>query len=392
MSGGLMKAILKEGKEKSLLRRHPWIFSGAIGSLPQISPGEILPVYSASGQFLAQAYFHPKNSLSGRVLSFTEEPIERVLKKRLEEALAMRRNLLDPSITNAFRWINAEGDGISGLIVDVYADTLVMQISTWGIERLKPFFVRTLVELFKPKALYEKSSSSSRNQEGLPEREELVWGEKRDEIEILENGVKFLISIEKGQKTGFFLDQREMRKQIGSLAHSKNVLNCFSYSGGFSLAALKGGAHHVTSIDTCETATRLAEQNTQLNGFTSQQHRIVQEDVFRFLEKDPLNYNLIILDPPAFAKKREDNDQACKGYKEINRRVLEKCPPQSLLLTCSCSYFIDEELFQNLIFQSALEAGRNVKIIGRHLLAQDHPILIYHREGSYLKSLLLYVD
>lgn len=386
------KVVLKAEKEKSLLRRHPWIFSGAIASFPDFSDGEILPVYSACGKFLAQAYFHTQNSLSGRVLSFTEDPVEKILKERFHKAFEMRRRFFSAQHTNAYRLINAEGDGMPGLIVDRYHDTLVIQINTAGMERLKPLIIETLVALFEPKTIYEKSTSASRRQEGLPDCEGVAWGEAQHEKEILENGVRFLVSFVEGQKTGFFLDQREMRKMISEYSLNRRVLNCFSYSGGFSLFALKGGAARVDSVDLCGKALQLAKQNTLLNGYPTDQHQIIQEDVFDYLKRSLLDYDLVILDPPAFAKKRADLLPACSGYKEINRLVLEKIPAGSLLLTSSCSYYIDEKLFQNLIFQAAHEAGRQVQILGRHLQALDHPISLYHPEGDYLKSLFLLVN
>jgi 23S rRNA (cytosine1962-C5)-methyltransferase len=388
----MKKVVLKPEKEKSVHRRHPWIFSGAIASIPEITPGEILPIYSSSGTFLAQGSFHPTNSLAGRIISFDQRPVSETLLQKLVKALDLRKQLFNPSQTNAYRLVNSEGDGIPGLVVDVYDTVLVLQVNTCGMELLKPFFVDALIKLMQPSAIYEKSTSASRRSEGLEDREEWLWGTPAPEVEILENGIKFRCAIEQGQKTGFFFDQREMRKLILGYAKGKKVLNCFSYTGGFSLYALKGGAAQVTSIDASESANQLAAVNTQLNGFASKDHTLIKGDVFALLKEKSRDYDFIILDPPAFAKKRSDVDKACQGYKEINRTALEKMPPKSLLLTCSCSHFIDDTLFQNLIFQASLEAKREVKIIGRHLLAPDHPILIYHPEGGYLKSLLLYAD
>jgi 23S rRNA (cytosine1962-C5)-methyltransferase len=384
--------ILKKGREKSLLRKHQWIFSGAIFSMPEFEDGEILPVYDCDGGFLATAYFHRTNSIAGRVLSFEQEGVEKILSQRISEAYEMRKQLFDPSVTNAFRVINAEGDCLPGLIVDKYSDLLVIQINTCGMQRLKPLIIECLVRILRPKAIYEKSISSARRQEGLQDEQGYVWGEEIKEVTVLENGMTFLISIEQGQKTGFFLDQRNMREWIGEHALNKKVLNCFSYTGGFSLYALKGGASRVDSVDICANALAYSEKNTLLNGFELDRHRMIREDVFDFLKHSPMDYGLVILDPPAFAKKRGDVNSACMGYKEINRLALQKIPSKSLLLTSSCSYFIDESLFQNLLFQAACEAGRSVKIISRHRQASDHPISLYHPEGEYLKSLFLYIS
>lgn len=384
----IKRVVLKVGKEKSVQRKHPWIFSGAIETASPFEEGEILPVFSSSGQFLAQGYFHPRNSLAGRLLSFDEAPVLETIKKKFESALALRSAL---RLGSSYRLIHAESDGIPGLIVDRYGDVLVIQVNTWGIEKLKPALIDLLVNLLQPRSIYEKSVSGARRQEGLDDFQGIVWGEDVGEIEIEENGLKFIVSIQEGQKTGFFFDQRNMRQLIAPHAANQRVLNCFSYSGGFSLFALQGGAKSVTSVDVCPRATSLALRNTLLNGFDLERHQIVQQDVFDYLKNDPLDYGLVILDPPAFAKKRSDVDAACLGYKALNRIALEKMPSRSLLLTCSCSYYIDERLFQNLLFQTVHETGREAFIISRHAQAYDHPVSLYHPEGEYLKSLLLYI-
>lgn len=376
--------ILKPGKEKSVLRRHPWIFSGAIQTLPPCKDGDIFPVYSSSGALLGHAYFHTKNSLAGRFLNFDDEDPGQTVRSQLSKSIALRKQLMNPD-TNAYRLVNAEGDGLPGLIVDQYGAVLVLQINTCGMEQLRPLIVEVLIDELHPKTLYEKSVSSARKQEGLLEKEGLLYGAAVEEVSILENGLPFLVSIPKGQKTGLFLDQREMRKKIGLLAKGKRVLNCFSYTGGFSLAALHGGAASVTSIDISKEACALSARNTP-------PHLILEADVFDFLRTEPLDYDLIILDPPAFAKKRVDIPAACQGYKEINRLALKKMPAHSLLLTSSCSSYIDDVLFQDLIAQASAEAKRSVRILGKHEHAFDHPISIYHPEGHYLKSLLLFIE
>jgi 23S rRNA (cytosine1962-C5)-methyltransferase len=385
----LSKVILKEGREKSLLQRHPWIFSGAIFSLPDIEAGTVLPVYSACGHFLAKAYFHPTNSIAGRVLTFTNESIEAALFANIKNAILLRQTFFDRSKTNAYRLINAEGDGLPGLIVDHYNGVLVIQINTCGMELLKPLIINHLISCLNPSTIYEKSTSFARKQEGLMPREGLVHGQPLPEIEILEEGMRFLVSFEKGQKTGLFLDQRERRLEIERLSQKRRVLNCFSYTGGFSLFALRGSATSVHSVDSCDYATQMAEHNVRLNGFSN--HTASTEDAFAFLKRSDMNYDLIILDPPAFAKKRADVTSACHGYKTINRLVMEKAKPGTLLLTCSCSYYIDTKLFQSLLFQSAQEARREVKILSPHLHAFDHPVSLFHPEGDYLKSFLLYL-
>jgi 23S rRNA (cytosine1962-C5)-methyltransferase len=385
------KVILKPGKEKALFNRHPWIFSGAVDAMPSCENGEILSVYSSHGTFLAKAYFHLQNSISGRVITFIDEPIEKAIDQRIGDAILLRAAMFDREKTNCFRLINAEGDGIPGLIVDIYDDLAVVQINTVGIERLKPLIVEKLIEKLKVRAIFEKSHSSARRQEGLPDALGPLHGECPKEVLVKENGVLFLISIDEGQKTGFFLDQREMRQLIYRLSKNKRVLNCFSYTGGFSLFALKGGAERVTSIDSSEGACRYARENTLLNHIPLSQHEVVKSDVFEYLQTPKNGFDIVILDPPAFAKKRQDVNDACRGYKEINRRVLEMMPPDSYLLTCSCSHYIDENLFGQLIFQAAIEAKREAVICSRHIQATDHPVSLFHPEGEYLKSVLLHI-
>jgi 23S rRNA (cytosine1962-C5)-methyltransferase len=386
------KVVLKPGREKALLNRHPWIFSGAVESFPLFQNGETLPVHSSQGAFLAKAYFHKDNSISGRVLTFSDEPIETALLHKLRKALEFRETLFDREKTNCYRLVNAEADGLPGLVIDLYDDIAVLQVNTQGMERVKPLLITLLQQLLPLRGIYEKSHSSARRHENLPDFVGPVFGECPKEILVKENGLCFLIDLEGGQKTGFFLDQREMRQLVSKMSKGKNVLNCFSYTAAFSLFALKGGAASVTSVDSSESACRYARENTLLNHFPLEKHEVIQGDVFKYLHAMQSSYDFIILDPPAFAKTKQQVNDACRGYKEINRRALEKMAPNSYLLTSSCSHFIDETLFGQLLFQAALEAKREVVICSRHIQAIDHPISLFHPEGSYLKSLLLYIS
>jgi 23S rRNA (cytosine1962-C5)-methyltransferase len=385
------RVILKPGREKALGNRHPWIFSGAVASLPSFENGQVLPVFSASGQFLCKAYFHLNNSICGRVLTFADETVEKAIEDRICHAIGLREKMFDPDVTNCYRLINAEGDGIPGLIVDIYDDLAVLQANTCGIERLKPLIVPLLSKKLKLRGIFEKSQSTARLKEGLEPATCTLFGECPKEMLVKENGMLFLIDIEQGQKTGFFLDQREMRQLIGKLSKNKRVLNCFSYTGGFSLFALKAGAASVTSIDSSEHACQYARENTLLNHISLEKHNVIRSDVFDYLKNNNDSFDLVILDPPAFAKKKQDINDACRGYKQINRAAFEMLPPDSYLLTSSCSHFIDEDLFGQVIFQSAIEAGRRATICSRHIQAIDHPVSLFHPEGSYLKSLLLHV-
>jgi len=386
------KIVLKPGKEVSLLRRHPWVFSGAIASFPEgARNGDIFPIHSFQGEFLAQGMCHTHNSIAVRVLSFDTKPAAEVIQEKIREAYALRSFLFDPSQTTAYRLINAEGDGLPGLVVDVYSDVLVLQSSTYGIERRKQEIVQELVSLYHPRTIFEKSTSAARKQEGLEEIANVLYGKEIDEVEVLENGIRYIISFLSGQKTGFFLDQREMRKEIENLARGKRVLNGFSYSGGFSLSALKGGALHVTSVDICAKACSLAKRNTALNSFPSHLHTVLQEDVFAYLSKAPLDENILILDPPAFAKQRKDIEAAARGYKELFRKVFEKARPRTFFLASSCSAFIEDSFFHTLLMQAAFETKREVSVLSKHCLAFDHPVSLFHPEGEYLKSRLVYI-
>lgn len=397
--------VLKPGKEKPIRSRHHWIFSGAISSLPDFVDGDILGVESAQGVFLGYGYFHHQTSISGRMLSFDKTSGADAVKENLDRAIAMREALFDRKETNAYRLVHSEGDGIPGLIVDQYADVLVIQATTLGIDRLKPIITEHLQKRLKPRSIFEKSTSPSRREEGLKDQVGMLIGEPVLGVEIKENGLKFVVDIVNGQKTGFFLDQREMRAYVRELASGKRVLNCFGYTGGFSVAALAGGALSADTIDQDAGAVALAKKNVTLNNFKikevpSRAERsevegsgFITDDVFQFLRtKDLSKYELIILDPPAFAKRKTDVIAACRGYKEINRLAMERMPAGSILVTSSCSYHVDDKLFQTVIFQAALDAKRDVKIIGRHRHAPDHPVNIYHPEGEYLKSLVLFIE
>ncbi|MBN9377894.1 MAG: class I SAM-dependent rRNA methyltransferase [Chlamydiales bacterium] len=384
------KIILKPGKEKALLNRHHWIFSGAIAESPSMLKGDILPVYSQQKVLLGHAYFNTKAKIFGRMLSFGDANPLQQLFVSLKAAIELREKFFTKE-TNAYRLVNGEGDFIPGLIIDRYQDGLVLQISTLGMEKLKSQVLEFLIKEIRPSFIYEKSTLPSRKEEGLGPVENLLYGELPEEIQISENGLKFLVSPKEGQKTGFFIDHREMRQQVRDLSKDKRVLNCFAYTGGFSVYAASGGAQQVDSVDISDAAMKMAQRNAHLNEL-SVPMKFYTEDVFEFLRRSSLDYDLIILDPPAFAKRQKDIIPGCRGYKDINRVTMQKIPPKSLLLTSSCSYFVDEELFQKVVFQAASEAKRQVRIIGRHRLAMDHPINIFHPEGDYLKSLLLYIE
>ncbi|MBS0585365.1 MAG: class I SAM-dependent rRNA methyltransferase [Verrucomicrobia bacterium] len=381
---------LKKGKEAIFYQRHLWIFSGAIESFPaSFKDGEIAPVYSFQKELLGHAYFHRKISLSGRILSYGATDPEEALFLHLERAIALRERSFNPEVTNGYRLINGEGDFLPGLIIDQYNDTLVLQSNTLGMDLLKGKIVDFLIKRLSPKTIYEKSVGPSRREEGLKEEVGLLWGEDLEEGTILENGLTFRVSWKEGQKTGFFLDQRELRKKVGELSYGKRVLNTFCYTGGFTAYSYKGGAKEVDSLDISEKALLLAEKNLKDNGYEG--GRFLKADAFAFLREDPLQYDLVILDPPAFAKKKADLPQAIKGYREIHLQALSKMPKDSILVTSSCSYYLDETLFQSLIFQAGREAKREIQILSRQPLGFDHPISLFHPESNYLKGFILRV-
>lgn len=391
--------VLKQQREKAIVNRHHWIFSGAIDQIPAGVCGELLAVYSATGHMLGRGYFNGRCSLAGRMVTFDATPIDQALSERIASAVVLRDRFFNDTDTNAYRLINGEGDLLPGLIVDKYDQILVVQSATMGMDLLLAAVVEELKKCGSPRPIgvYEKSLAAVRREEALTPRCGWLHGDKPQELQVRENGLRFVVDVEEGQKTGFFLDQREMRQQIRSIAKGRRVLNAFSFTAGFSVYALAGGATSVDSLDSSAPALSLADRNVALNAEKYPDkdfiHRSLCGDAFEFLrESKEFPYDLVILDPPAFAKKQSDVLAACRGYKELNRAVISKLPKGALLLTCSCSYHVDSELFQKVVFQAAREADRTVRIVGRHRQGADHPVNLCHPEGDYLKSLLLYVE
>lgn len=386
---------LRPGRDTHFKNRHHSVFSGAIASDPKsFKTGAIVEVKDSEGKFVCYATFNAKAYIALRAISFEPgDPMES-LRRTIKRSIELRRHFFMNEDTNCFRLINAEGDGIPGLIVDQYADIVVVQITTLGMDRLKNWIIDTLWELTKPKAIFEKSTGATRKKEGLEPREGWVKGSADTDIRIKERGLNYLISPEGSQKTGLFLDQREMRSLVQSLAGGRTVLDCCSYVGGFSLNALAGGAVAADAVDYDEQALARATEHMNMNNIDANQFNTYKEDVFDFLRRKPpvRPYDFIILDPPAFAKRSSDIDQAKGAYTDMNRMAFQMLPPGGLLLTCSCSYQIDVPLFQTIIFHAARQANRTVRILQRHRQAFDHVINLYHPEVDYLKSLLLWVE
>ncbi len=384
--------VLKPGRDKAVRNKHHWIFSGAIRDLPDFENGAVLPVRGAGGDLLGHGYFNRKSSITGRMVSFGSDPPEAAIRRSVERALALRAGFFDPAVTNARRLINAEGDGLPGLIADLYDDVLVLQVATLGMEKLKPLVLELLTAAVRPRSIVERSDLPARREEGLEESEALLAGEPVEKVRILEAGIPYWVGLAQGQKTGFYLDQRESRRLVRELAAGRRVLNAFSYTGSFSVCALLGGAVRADSVDTSAAAIGLAQENFELNGLSADSGLFFTADVFEFLREPALDHDFIILDPPAFAKKRTDVVAACRGYKDINRLAMQRVRAPGLVLTFSCSHFVDEALFQQVVFQAAHEAGRRVRILQKHRQAFDHPVNVYHPETAYLKGFLLYVD
>lgn len=385
--------FLKPKKEIPLLRRHPWIFSGAVASLPAFENGSILPVHSSHGKKLGWGIFNKNSNIIGRMVSFDQDADpDSLIINSLERALEFRSKWSQKN-TTAYRLVNGEGDALPGLIIDKYDNYLVIQINTLGIEKQRSQIIEKLIQIYHPLGIYEKSAGSSRRHEGLEDRVGVVYGVIPSLVQIVENDINFFVDILEGQKTGFFIDQRPMRQRVRELSLKKRILNCFCYTGGFSAYALTGGASFIESVDSSEKAIALTEKNLVLNMLDSNKPWTNHtQDVFAFLNETSFDYDLIILDPPAFAKKQQDLKNAYKGYKNLNKIVLKNAKKNTLLLTCSCSQPISEECFQKIIFEASLEAGRDVQILEKQRLAWDHPTSLYHPEGSYLKGFLLQIN
>lgn len=382
--------ILKKGRERSIQGRHPWLFSGAIDKIQgEIEAGDIVSLYDRHQHLLAKGFYNPDSQIALRLLSFDAQPIDTAwLGQKLQQALNLRQKLIQNS--NAYRLVHSEADGLPGLVVDRYKDIVVLQISSLGMARLKPCLVELLVELLQPRLIMERSEGASLKEEKLAPHSGILWGEGQPVTVIQEYKAQFEINVAEGQKTGFFLDQRDNRRLIGELAAGKKLLNCFSYTGGFSVhAALQGAT--TTSVEISAAAQAQARANFVLNGLDPAQHQFETANVFDYLRTMQPEYDVVILDPPAFVKQKKHLQQACRAYQDINRIAMRQSKADSLLLTCSCSHYFDWDLFQKVIFAAAVEAGREVQILQRLGQAIDHPISVFHPEGEYLKAFLLRV-
>jgi 23S rRNA (cytosine1962-C5)-methyltransferase len=387
---------LKKGREKSLRRRHPWIFSGAIEKVTgKPGSGDSVEIEDSSGKLLARAAYSPKSQIRARVWTF--DPAREVdagfFRSRVMQALALREALPASRHSNALRLVHGESDGLPGLIVDRYADVLVAQFLAAGVERWRDPILDALVELSGCAAVYERSDAETRKLEGLPARVGFARGDREAKrCPIIEYGLNFRVDVEEGQKTGFFLDQRENRQRVRSLAAGREVLDGFSYSGGFAINALAGGAKRVTAVESSGDALQIARENLAANSLDAAKVEFVQADVFAQLRKlrdQGASFDLVVLDPPKFAPTAAQARNAARAYKDINLLAFKLLRPGGLLATFSCSGGVDAALFQSIVAGAALDAGAEAKIVERFSAAADHPVALEFPEGEYLKGLLV---
>ena len=384
---------LKRGKEESLQRFHPWIFSGAIHHQDEgINEGDVVSVFTSGGSFIATGHYQ-QGSIAVRVLSFKEEAIDEAFwHHRLEQALNARKaiGLVDNQLTTAYRLVHGEGDMLPGLIVDIYGQTAVMQAHSIGMHLSRQTIASQLIDIMEGRIqhIYYKSETTLPFME--PENGFIVGGS--DENTSMENGLRFLVDWKEGQKTGFFVDQRDNRSLLEHYARRRNVLNMFCYTGGFSFYAMRGGATLVHSVDSSLKAIELTRSIVALNFPGDPRHVAFCEDAFKFMDRKLFPYDLVILDPPAFAKHRAALHNALKGYTRLNAKALERIAPGGILFTFSCSQVVTKEQFRNAVFTAAAQARRQVRILHQLHQPADHPINIYHPEGEYLKGLVLYVE
>jgi len=390
------QVTLKPGRERSLLRRHPWVFSGAIAEVRgSVQSGSTVEIRGADGRFLAWAAYSPASQIRARAWSFDEAevPGPDLFKKRIETALALRRAQVPPETTNALRLVHGESDGLPGLVADRYADTLVVQLLSAGCERWREALIGILREQSGCARVHERSDTDGRELEGFAASTGLIAGTAADgPLRIVENGIQYEVDVAAGQKTGFYLDQRDNRARVRTLADGRELLNCFSYTGGFTLSALAGGARSVLSIDSSAPALELAKRNLALNGVEANRAEWLEADVFGALRKlrtEGRQFDFIVLDPPKFAPTPKDAERAARGYKDINLNALKLLRPGGLLATFSCSGGVSIELFQKIVAGAAADAGASLLLRERYRAAPDHPVRIEFPEGEYLKGLLL---
>lgn len=394
----MIEIKLKKGKEKAVHQRHPWVFSGALDKVKgEPENGDVVKVVAANGDFLAYGYYNAQSRVAVRLLDWEESAtIDGAwYEAKIQTAINGRAHLLNNAETTACRLIFSEADFLPGLIVDKYGDFLSAQILSSGIEKAKDLIIPILVKLLQPKGIFDRSDATARTHEGITAENGLLWGETPPEfIEVKENGILYHINIAEGQKSGFYCDQRDNRTILASYTKGKKVLDCFSYSGGFSLNAFYQGAAQVTSVDSSALAIETLKQNIVLNNFDAAKHVAIQSDVNKQLRQfsdEEQKFDVVVLDPPKYAPSRSALDRAARAYKDLNRRGLMLLESGGLLATFSCSGAVDIDTFKQIIAWAALDAGKEVQIIKQFCQPEDHPVRLSFPEGEYLKGLLVRV-
>lgn len=392
----MVNIYLKPKKEDSLLRYHPWVFSGAIQKIDGTpAEGELVRILDHKGNFLAAGHYQI-GSIAVRVISFEDIAIDNSFwKKRIYQAYELRKSLglVDPQRNNTYRLVHGEGDSLPGLIVDVYGETAVLQAHSVGMHEIRMPLAQAIEEnIPEIKNIYYKSESTLPFKAAISPEDGYLTGKETENFFALENGLKFHVDWLHGQKTGFFIDQRDNRSLLEHYAKNRSVLNMFCYTGGFSVYAMRGNAKLVHSVDSSAKAIELTNRNIEANFPNDERHEAFAEDAFKYLANNKQQYDLVILDPPAFAKHRDALRNALKGYKRLNAKAIEQIKPGSILFTFSCSQVVTKEQFRLAVFSAAAETGRNVRILHQLTQPADHPINIYHPEGEYLKGLVLWVE
>ncbi len=388
----MITLTIKRNRVGPVLGRHPWVFSQALAKIPDgIPPGEPVKLVSEAGEFIASGYFNSYSQIAVRVWGYEkDETVDTsFFTRRIERACRIRKRYVESPSTNTYRLINGENDLLPGLIVDKYADYLVVQFHTRGIESWKAGIVNALETVSGPKGIYERSDIPVRKQENLDSVQGVLSGSVPDKITIRENGFQFFVDVKQGQKTGFFLDQRDKRQACMKYAAEKRVLNCFSYTGGFAVYALAGGARHVTNVDSSESALGLAKENVMLNGFDPARCEFLCDDVKRCLRDIEEQFDVIILDPPAFIKDHRKKKEGIIGYRGINEMALKVLSEDGILITCSCSAHLTPDDFRYLLSEAGGKAGRSLRFLETYTHGIDHPQLVPFTEGSYLKCFII---